>query len=428
MDNCTSYTGTWWVPNDNPDVPPQQKVVGNLILHEVGGMKLELFGSLNGVSSYQQIVDVLWGTDYNGTDYTLFNLRWQKSGNSVHYWIQYVLVGEHRISMEDACYIECHVDYPHLREWTEVKMNKYGEYYDHNNKKLTSSIGEDTIFLQGKVEDAFAYKIVGRNSCSFTESEITIKNETQLHIQPPRLSSIRHFITLTREFSQFISLAQFSVQHPSKLYFLKEGDSVGTRLLFNVKPSHKPYEFPYFLISLGLFQERIPSFIIKYHSVYDRIATLTKYLLSSIHADEFDAPDFLIVAQALEGYFKRFVNQTELTNGKDWQKEEDGYKALVKHFGTIDAIKRCNIDTGVLWASRNKYSHLYLNEKPNSPKAATGTDLLILTQKCKILLTCCILDQIGMTTDEINKAFDRSIICNIIYNVEKYDQKKAQNV
>ena len=114
MDNCTSYTGTWWVPSSDPDIPPSKKVVGNLILPEGGGMKLEVFGSIEGVGTFQQIVDVIWGTDYNGKDYTLFNLRWQKSGNSILYWIQYVLVGEHRISMDDACYTECHIEYPHL--------------------------------------------------------------------------------------------------------------------------------------------------------------------------------------------------------------------------------------------------------------------------------------------------------------------------
>lgn len=428
MDNGNSYTGTWWVPTGNPDIPPSKKVVGNLILPEGGGMKLELFGSIDGVGTFQQIVDVLWGTDYNGTDYTLFNLRWQKSGNSVHYWIQYVLVGEHRTSMDDACYIECHVEYPHLREWTEVRLDAWGENYDYDNDVFSIKIRQDTTFLQGTIEGEFAYKIIGRNTYYPSESEVKIANQTQLHIQPNTALSIHSFITLIREFSQFISLAQFSVQHPAKIYFLKEGDELSSRLLFNVKPSHKPYEYPYFLISIGLFKERIPSFISKYHSVYDRIATLSKYLLTSIHADDFDAPDFLIVAQALDGYFKRFVNKTEITKGKNLKKEEDGYKTLVKQFETIDAVKRCNIDTRVLKASRDKYSHLYLDEKPNSPKAATGADLLILTQKCKILLTCCILDQIGMTTDEINKAFDRSIICNIIYNVEKYDKGKVQNV
>ena len=428
MDNCNSYTGTWWVPTDDPNIPPSKKVVGNLILPENGGMKLEVFGSIDGVSTFQQIVDVLWGTDYNGTDYTLFNLRWQKSGNSVLYWIQYVIVGEHRTSMDDACYIECHVEYPHLREWTEVRLDAWGENYDYNNDVFSTSIGKDTTFLQGAIEGEFAYKIIGRNTYYPSESEVKIANQTQLHIQPSTALSIHSFITLIREFSQFISLAQFSVQHPAKIYFLEECDECSKRLLFDVKQSYKPYVYPYSLISIGLLKERIPSFISKYHSVYDRIATLTKYLLSSIHADDFDAPDFLIVAQALDGYFKRFVNKTEITNGNDWQKEEDGYKALVKHFNGIDAVKKCNIDTGVLKASRDKYSHLYLDEKPNCPKAESGVDLLILTQKCKVLLTCCILDQIGMTTDEINKAFDKSIISNIVYNIEKYDKEKVRVV
>lgn len=428
MDNCTSYTGTWCVPTGNTDIPPSKKVVGNLILPEGGGIKLELFGSLDGVSSYQQIIDVVWGTDYNGTEYTLFNLRWQKSGNSVIYWVEYVLVGEHIVSMEEPRYNECHVEYPHLREWTEVRLDALGEHYDYDNDLFSINIKKNTTHLQGVIEGKFAYKIVSCNTYVPSESEVNIANQTQLQILPNSTLSIRDFITLTREFSQFISLSLFCVQHPSRMYFRKEGDEYGKRILFDIKPSHKPNGYAFALIKIGVLKDRIPSYFSKYHSVYDKIATLTKYLLSSIHADDFDAPDFLIVAQALDGYFKRFVNKTEITKGKNLKKGEDGYKTLVKQFETIDAVKRCNIDTGVLKASRDKYSHLYLDEKPNSPKAATGADLLILTQKCKILLTCCILDQIGMTTDEINKAIDRSILSYIVYNVEKYDKGKVKSV
>ena len=108
-------------------------------------------------------------------------------------------------------------------------------------------------------------------------------------------------------------------------------------------------------------------------------------------------PDFLIIAQALDGYHKRFVNKK---NGKDHQKYEDGIRILLKQFEDVECIQKCHINPKVVTQSRDKYSHLLLDE--DKPLAVEGEDLYWLTEKCKILLTCCILNMLGLTNKEIN--------------------------
>jgi hypothetical protein len=47
-----------------------------------------------------------------------------------------------------------------------------------------------------------------------------------------------------------------------------------------------------------------------------------------------------------------------------------------------------------------KYSHLYPDNEKSS--AVAGDELYWLTEKCKILLTYCILNMLGVSNDEIN--------------------------
>lgn len=71
-------------------------------------------------------------------------------------------------------------------------------------------------------------------------------------------------------------------------------------------------------------------------------------------------------------------------------------------------------DAEELTQSRHKYSHLIPDDDKMVSKAVAGDDLYDLTQKCIVLLTCCILDNIGLTTDEINICFKDSAIQQIV--------------
>ena len=120
-------------------------------------------------------------------------------------------------------------------------------------------------------------------------------------------------------------------------------------------------------------------------------------------------PDFLIIAQALDGYHKRFVNKKD---GRDIQKYQEQIEVLLNKFKTVKAIKACKIDPIVLKDSRHKYSHLYPDDEKS--QAVEGGDLYWLTEKCKILLTCCILNMLGLTNKEINLCCENSPISQII--------------
>ena len=159
----------------------------------------------------------------------------------------------------------------------------------------------------------------------------------------------------------------------------------------------------------------MPSILKLWHSNYEQIAPICKYLIRSLKNEAtFDAPDFLIVAQALDGYFKRFLYNKD---GKEIKQYKRQIEILLNEFKDIDVIKACNLDADVLTQSRHKYSHLIPDSDKKITKAVEGEDLYWLTQKCIVLLACCILDMLGLTKEEINLCCNKSPIEQIAISI-----------
>jgi hypothetical protein len=158
----------------------------------------------------------------------------------------------------------------------------------------------------------------------------------------------------------------------------------------------------------------------KWYANFDQMSPICSYLVQSIHNGVFDTPNFLIVAQALDGYHKRFVNKKD---GKDVQQYEHQIKKLLKLFEGVGLLNQCKLDAEVLAHSRHKYSHLIPdNDTKKVEKAVRGSELFRLTRKAIVLLTCCILDYLGLTTEEINKCFEDSEVAQIVHTLSFYDR------
>ena len=81
-------------------------------------------------------------------------------------------------------------------------------------------------------------------------------------------------------------------------------------------------------------------------------------------------------------------------------------------------LRACNLDAKVLAHSRHNYSHLIPDdETKNVEKAVSGEELYYLTRKAIVLLTCCILDNLGLTIDEINICFKDSAVEEIVHDI-----------
>lgn len=407
MSESVTYLGTWWLPKDST-MDVRKRPVGILTIYENGKCELELHNTNIGAGELPYI-DVLWGRDSRGVKYSLFNLECRRWSHIVKYVAQYVLQGMFVESMTSPSFIECNVAYTNLHEWTGLTMMSVPN--DYHNKKITINYGEENVYIQGELETGIQYRVVDWLGYSTEKTSLNAQIFSKYQIVSDKPLSIGRFIDYVQEFTQFLSLALFSKQYPSALYFRLKNEDYSFRLYVEIPTSHQPTFSA--VIPLIKLKDNIPSYIKKHHAKYENISILTKRLIESTKISEFDASDFTIIAQALEGYYYRFLNVGKLK-----------FKEIIDHFSDVKSVVDCNIDAKELKDSRDLYSHFYVEREGD--KIAKGYNLLILTQKCKVLLTCCILEQIGMTHKIMNEVLPNSIINTIVYNIMKYEKRLPQ--
>ena len=408
--NSQKYHGEWWIPaesnNDNRSIFPipkgmEKRCVGTLTYREKGNATLELYHIPSDYNSrLYKYNGVMWGRDANGHIFTLFNVEmssFQLSDfTNTTFVVGYILLGEHVLSMDDACFNRCIVQFPHLRNWAfynNLSLKIKDEAYLYTLKKNDKG----DYLIEQEVEEGVKWILRDSYSQHLERFSMTITQTTEFVVEVLQSVSIHYFLRQITEFSQFLSIALYGKQAPSSIQLMNKGNKGLATLLFTKKESVEPQNLKN-LIKFDELKDKIPSMLSVWHQNFEKVSPISKYLVDSLCGSKtFDVPDFLIIAQALDGYHKRFVNKK---NGKDNRKYEEQIDILLKQFEDVEAIQMSNLNPVVVKDSRHKYSHLYPDDE--KPDAVDGIELYWLTEKCKILLICCMLNMLGLTNDEIN--------------------------
>lgn len=423
--NSTSqkYHGEWWVPAElNPDnhclLPAQfkgreKRYTGTLTYHEKEDATLELYHvPSNFHASLYKYNSVIWGMDADGNIFSLFNLVMGKQHlgefTNTTYTVGCILKGEHIKSIEDACFSRCIVQFPYLRNWAfqnNLDLDNVNGDFCYTLKNINKS----NYLIEQKIEDGVKWILRNSYTQSLDRFSITITQDTEFVIDTPHGMSIYQYLKQITEFSQFLSIALYCEQSPSSIQFVNKSNNNQSTLLFTIDESVEPRVS--LLIKFKELKTKIPSMLSAWHQNFKDIAPISKYLVDSLRKNKtFDIPDFLIIAQALDGYHKRFINKKD---GKDIRKYEDQIGILLKQFEDVEVILKCSLDPKVITDTRHKYSHLYPDDE-KSKAMEDGEELFWLTEKCKILLTCCIMNLMGLTNEEINICCKQSPIEDII--------------
>lgn len=421
--NPQIFHGEWWVPavadRDTQMVflePDQmmgleRRYTGTLTYYGDKDSTLELYHVPSDFHSrHYKYNNVMWGKDANMMKYTLFNIVMQDMplGDFTKntFDVGLILIGDHVLSLDEIHFSECTIQFPYLKNWAfhnnlackkEAGNLLYTLYASNQGKSIVEvEMGKETKW---SLRDRYIEKR--------TNYDLAISQVTELYIQSQGLS-LRDCIQQIGEFSQFLSIALYCNQNPTEIFFKNKEKTIRSKLLFKEQKSIEPQKN--ILIKFDELREKVPLMLKLWHENYERVSPISDYLIESLQEKGiFDTPDFLILAQALDGYFKRFVNKK---NGKNIQKYEEEIKMLLKIFDDVEVVQKCRIKSKVLTDTRNKYSHLYPDEEKSL--ALNRDDLYWLTEKCKILLTCCILNMLGLTNKEINLCCEDSPISQII--------------
>lgn len=421
------YHGEWWVPAEldqniraiysEPEKMKghETKFTGTLTYYEDKDSILELYHvpSKNHYSHYGYN-KVLWGKDSNGYIFTLFSVAmgeqrgWDFS--CVKYVVGMILIGEHVLSISEGWTKKCVAYFPYLNNWIyDETQHLINANFSENSFLLQAAFNKSTLF-DAKIDNGTFLRLCNSHTIGNSVEGYTIIRKPYFEIETSEPKSLDYFFKIITELEQFLSIALFSEQNHSEIEFLNRNGDIRETCKLLVK-HHISFD-PSFssLIKYVELKDKLPSMLSIWHDNFDKIAPISGYLIDSLQRkNRFDVPDFLIIAQALDGYYKRFVNEKNIKGRRGY---ELGINNLLEQFKDVECVQKCKIDPKVLTQSRDKYSHLLLDK--DKPQAVDGWDLYWLTEKCKILLTCCILNMLGLTNKEINLCCKNSPITQII--------------
>ncbi len=403
------YHGEWWVPAEaDPNrsmfmtahAGHEKHHTGTLTYYEDDDSILELYHIPSDFhATHHGYYQVMCGITANGMVFTLFNVVMEKnfSGDftKTKFTVELILVGEHLISMRKPHYNRCIVQFPYLRNWA-FHDNLINTRKDGLQNQTILDISNLATLVETNVADGIKWILRDKFSCNRSVYDLTVNQLTEFAIETSDAVSIDTILKHIGEFSQFLSIALYCEQSPIEIKLYGKEQNRSVQLLYTIDRSIDPKANK--LIKFDALKEKVPTMFCIWHQNYDKISPISSYLVDSLQKKKtFGVPDFLIIAQALDGYHKRFVNKKD---GRDIQKYEEQIKVLLNQFKDVDVIQECNIDPVVLKDTRHKYSHLYPDDEKS--KAVEGEELYWLTEKCKILLTCCILNMLGLSNNEIN--------------------------
>lgn len=406
-----TYHAVWWVPDCKRRFNGS-KHTGTLKYNGDENSTLEVYHepSQGTVFRAYEHYDVVWGESAGGQLFSLFNLVFssQQDYTKTSFNVNFILIGAHVLTLEEPCFDTCVSRFEFLKDWAFSQRITQSSTQDAEDFHLDMSQREPLTSVE--IEEGITTYLWSELSYHVTRDSLAAEQNTNYDIEIKEKGSIRDYLSIISEFTEFLSIALFAPQHPYEIRLKNKGEYQSCQLLYKQHRSYNPRHVT--LIKYDKLKDRIPSMLFEWHSNHEQVAPIVSYLVRSIRYDNpFDTPDFLIIAQALDGYFKRFLNKKD---GKDTHKYKDGIDKLLTRYKDVDVIKQIKLDSTVLEQSRNKYSHLIPDDDKKHQNAATGTDLFWLTQKCKILLTCCILDMLGLSVGEINLCCNQSPLGYII--------------
>lgn len=413
MFNQQTYHGLWWIPDGIPRFEATARM-GTLTIEKDGSAKLDIYVLQRKTPSFKTCgsYDVIWGETADGIRVSLFGATsvWDVNKPemfSSSFTIKKVVLGEHLKNGDEPVFDFCVTQYRYLRNWA------YDPSCHPVNLIITTDYRCNNIpLLNVELEKGLHIKIDQHYDVRDSVYEKIFIQTAILTFIPNKPTSINHYMELIGKFSQFLSFALFSRQMPYDIMVLNNNDKHYNKVFYKLEESHNPDR--YALIPFNVLRAKLPSIVQTWYKHYDQLSQICRYLLSTLQYDEFDEPDFLIIAQALDGFHKRFRNHRK---GKDVRKFKDEIDHMLKDFDDVNSVKRCHIDSRVLKDSRDKYTHLTPDEE-DTQNVARGHELFRLTQKAKVLLTCCILDLLGLTHEEIDVCFNNSVFKSVINDID----------
>lgn len=417
------YKGYWWLP-----AFPADQVAGTLTIDSNGNVKLELFGCFgNKDEQFDFEIDdesAIFGRCYdpksNMTDVSLlycrsaYTMNFSSSFPITKYSCRYALMGIHIESIDSASFFKANVDFNELVYWCPPTNIITSVSKQEISVRIKTAENEETTKATVSLDDGTTLRIKEAASYIPNYSSVNLGQTTYLEIQKDNIN-VEQVLVITKSFERFMSLATLSsVEHIKIVLYSKQiYQELREGTLF-----YHPIEMVVSLYknSSDAWANDVTKYLFEYKDVAaefgnmfkklyedNQIAQIFNNLLASLEKKRvYTSNDFLIVAQALDGFAMRFREEKNLLNE---------YTGLRNEFKDIKKLNLTDKDLKVAVGSRHYYSHILKLEKKDVKQAADGVKLYDLTKKLRVLLICCVLNFMGLSNERINQLLNK---CNHI--------------
>lgn len=436
QNTAKQFKGYWWLP-DNPD----DKVAGVLTYYQGESCVLELIGCFEKYSGSPQnfftdrdnTEELIYGIDSDAKEISLIHnyrsgsLNLSSEFPITRYSIQYFVYDRHILGF-DVCedYIAT-VRIPELSLWmqpqcitqtisfTDKKISNiclsfYTQDGNENNRAtIICKNGLKISFRQG-VKYNGGYRGLKPELEQYSYLIISTKKGISLKELYHEIYKLERFFSLATQ--KEIVHSSIVLNHPNEYQVYGDDEKVYTTIqlydLFSCseEDSIERTQGNAFLFDFDDVKDELNVIMSSWMDDTDNMIPIKSHLVDSIIPKRrYGSVDFLIVIQAIEGFWWRFRDKEYKTQKNLSEKKNTSLNTilseLTQEFDKI-AGTFCN-DWEIKSAcdSRHYFSHFV--EKDKKPEMKDGYELYLLTCKYRKLLVYCVLLNLGLSVERITK-------------------------
>lgn len=426
--------GYWWIPSS-----PANNVAGILTYTPNESIKLELIGQLKqNISAVEEFIDrkdeeAIFGVSSDAKKISLINCY--TSGSSLNfsckfpiqrYNCQHLVIGTHIKSLDAPHFFKAQINMPYLSLWVTPNSLEVTSLKEDNCEKCTIAFKTESKHIETVDIEDYKLSVEGVVDYCGDYFEPKIKQKTIVKITNKSDFTINDILQKIFFFEQFISFATLKPIESIKITLYDKSNfqqfENGKKYFFPIEYIRVyhgkedqlekcPTEISSFLFSYNTIKKEFPTILKKWYSEQIDIAPIRHHLIECVRQKGvFSSIDFLVVIQAIEGFWWRFrdIDYRHKNNVKSNKNTSLNtiLQSLITEFNDIERLNLNDINVEEVVDSRHYFSHFVYKSK--KPHAKDGLELYHLTKQIRKLLICCLLNFVGFSNEQISRIVKKS--------------------